>query len=277
MILAQTRAQLAALRDDGRRQRLEQAQQHQTLSSTLDRLQQQYAQQLTFSLRCNSHMFLYTHAMLQAQTTVVQPYILKKQALLCHALHQTEVLTKQIQVRRLYSDALVIMLEQGQEQIRHCFWKPRLEQWQANIQQVQEELQQYQDRMAILQQQQRVVPLSLWQRDGGYVIIEEDDDNEEDEEHDFDDTLSSSTSSSQSTEQASPSPLMHHQDVIHQVLSMALAAVSEGRLSVFDSMKKSNLTNTTPPSSPTTTATTQEISKPFTAVWDDHVPSRQTC
>jgi hypothetical protein len=279
---------------------LEQAQQCQTLQSNYDRLLQQLQKKNESLRHSTTNMFVYTHAMLQAQTTVVQPYILKKQALLCHAFHLNEVLTKQIHVRQgQYCDPLIAMLEQCQEHIVHKVWQPRLLQLQGSIDEGKEQVQRWNDRFTQLeqwelqqQQQQQQArqrlsrattssSTSLWRKQlqQDYVIIEEEQDddvkinNHKMEDDMDDDNMSSSTSSSQSTEQASP-PHHHHQDAFHHVLSMALAAVSDGRLmvSVFDNQKKIN-DHHSAINAPTTNTNTNmtcpsTLVKPFHAVWD---------
>lgn len=67
----------------------------------------------------------YKNAVLETQISAVQPYILQKLAVLCHALHHTEVAAKQIQMMQKSAEELEIVLETSIDQIED-FWEPRL-------------------------------------------------------------------------------------------------------------------------------------------------------
>jgi len=258
MQIAQTRAQLTALREEGDRQRQEHARQYQTLQSQYDNLQQ------TLSKSCTRlNLFAYTHAMLQAQTAVVAPYILKKQALLCHAFHHNEVLTKQIHLRQQHCDALTYVLDHSKCQIVD-FWQARLTQLSNSIVETKQDMRkQYNELLSL----SLLLPsTAAWQRRTAAItqvcVIEE-----EDEEEDDDVSFASSTSS-QSTKEASPPH--QHQDVLLHVLSMALAAVSDGGR-FFDPPKKSPASSATC-SSTTSRTTTTTPSKQLDNIWEDNEP-----
>jgi hypothetical protein len=119
--------QIALAREELQALRQARIQRHADQSRQMDALQSHYVASKS-SLEKNLKqlgMSTYKHAVLETQASAVQPYILQKLAILCHAFHHTEVITKQIQMMQHNADELETVLQNSMDQIED-FWEPRL-------------------------------------------------------------------------------------------------------------------------------------------------------
>ncbi len=132
--ITETHAELVALREEKQRRASEFPREIRTLRSEYEALKaclNKTSNQLNISF--------YKNAILKARTVAVQPYVLTKEAVLCHALHQYEVATKQVRLMQLQNDEIVSLMHFSSRQVED-FWESRLWGCDQEIQQVKEEI-----------------------------------------------------------------------------------------------------------------------------------------
>lgn len=133
--LAEARAELAGLREERLSRAHEFPQEIETLRSGFE-IAKDFLEKTSRQL----NMYSYKKAILQARATVSQPYVITKEAVLCHVLHQCEVTTKQLQMMKLQNEEVVSTMKFSMRQIEFL-WESRMRGCNADINMVKEDIQ----------------------------------------------------------------------------------------------------------------------------------------